>query len=441
MVVTLVAALCAVASGQAQAQDVGVAAEDEPLPRGLYVGQLQLHPGLFIEGGYDSNVFFEDDSENPSNATKLNGVIKLGVETPRPKKAQLDLEVGLTYSELFAEEQAIQNQSGVTAFGRGTLLFNPNGSVAVGVFDYFRRTNEAPNTFSSATFNRFSNEAGGILKIQPGGKLLTLDLEGSYAVVRNGIVDDLDHNIVRLGAQGKWKFLPKTAFVLVASQRFINYEQSTRDTVNDNIPEDSLANINSSPLRVEGGLNGLIFTRISATAMIGYGNSFYEDGPSFSGLIGRAEAGYEIGPTSQFRLGYHRNFEDSSFGNYATFHRVFARYNHLIGGIFNLRLEGTYTLRQFAPVANPILLGDVMEEGAPARRYGNSNPDPYERVDPLYGAEAEGTFRVFDIWRVGGRYQLTVNDTDFFSITGQGDLFSPGRFVKHEAYLTTGVEW
>ncbi|MEL6181093.1 MAG: hypothetical protein AAFS10_19200, partial [Myxococcota bacterium] len=287
---------------------------------------------------------------------------------------------------------------------------------------------------------------GGILKIQPGGKLLTMDLTGSYIIARNGIVDELDHDIIRLTAQGKWKFLPKTALMLVASQQFISYEQAVRTTAVDSVPDDALINANSSPFRIEGGLNGLVLRRISATALIGYGNGFYETGPSFSGLIGRAEVGYEIGPTSRFRLGYRRDFEDSSFANYATFHKLFVNHTQSFGGRFNLTIEGSFRLRQFAPVSNPELAANVMENGEVARLFGNSNPDPYERVDPLYGLSVEGTYRLLDIWRVGARYRLDVNDTDFFSITGSGTGagergFAVGRFVKNSVFLTTGVEW
>jgi hypothetical protein len=369
------------------------------------------------------------------------------VGVDNPTTFDLNLDAGVTYKQYITDEETIQNQSGLDSTVNGRLTLNPAGAVAFAISDSFVRTLEAPSVDSVTTTDRIYNKVGGNLIIQPGGKILTLDLGGSFEVLAYDKENsDLDRQTLGLSAEGKWKFLPKTALVIQGSQGFVSYAAESR-TVSDTVPTSwvgAASNVNSSPLRVMGGLSGLLGMRLSVLALAGYGNGYYDEGENFSGAIGRGEVGYEIGPTSRFRLGYERDFVDSSFSNYASFHRGFLRYNQQFSGFFNVRLEGGLKYYEFAEVVN--VTQDTIVNSSNAA-YSTVN-----RRDPIANGVVEGSFIFAEIWRLGTKYQVEANLSSFEINHGSpspnpdpNDIYTQGlarvSYVKHRFFLTGGVEW
>lgn len=444
----LCVALLGWGAGSVQAQEVS--GKD-----GLGSGKLRLHPGIFLEGGFDSNVFREDSQEEPTSAPILLVRPTFGLSIANPTNVAAELNTSILYLQYLADNDVLLDQSGFSVNADGTVTFNPNGAVAFTVYDTFRRTNETPNQELLLQYDRIYNLAGATLKIQPGGKVLTLDLGGAFELYRHDELEQLDRSIGRLQAVGKWKFLPKTALMLDVDQRFVFYgtQQRTVFVTDGDIPSyqqpfnsAGIQNVDSSPLRVMGGVAGLVLNRMSAVALLGYGNGFYASGPNFSGLLARAEVAYEINTTSRLRVGYERNFQDSTFANYFAMHRAYGHYNHQIGGIVDLRLEGDFELRQFATNPGPTL-DQVSVDGQP----GASAFSTSDRVDPVFGLETEAVVRLGGFWRLGARYNLDVNTSDFVLITGSVGATESGNvndngtalasFQKHRIVLFTGVEW
>jgi len=451
MAASVLVATAVMVSGPGRAQ-----AQDAEAKDGLGGGKLRYHPGLFLEGGYDSNLFRQDTEEGPTSSPLILVRPKLGISLSNPTNVDLALNVGVAYTQYVASSDVVLEQSGLTAKVDGSVTFNPNGPVAFTVYEDFRRTNEQPNQDLFVQYDRIYNLAGGTLHVQPGGKLLTLDLGGGFELYRHDELTELDRNAVRLKATGKWKFFPKTSLQIDADQRFLLYNTKLRTPqgVGDNVPPyqepfltNGIQNSDSSPLRVLGGLAGLVLNRLSVVAMVGYGNSFYSDGPNFSGPLGRAEVAWEIGPTSRLRLGYQYGYADSTFSNYFTVHKLYGRYNHLFGGRFALRLEGDFDYRQFATNPGPTL-DQVSVDNTPGAPAFSSS----DRVDPVVKLLGEGVFRFSDFWRVGARYEADMNFSNFVFITGSvaanptpGDVNTAGvalaSYQKHTVVIFTGVEW
>ena len=134
---------------------------------------------------------------------------------------------------------------------------------------------------------------------------------------------------------GKYLLLPKTGLLLEVNQRFYDYYN------------DSTYNENSMPLRVYAGFTGLITPRLSTQIKVGYGNGFYDAGDSFSSVLALVELGYQIGPTASAKLGYQRNFDDSPYSNYITFHKVYVGYDQVLINRLILRLGADYAYRQY----------------------------------------------------------------------------------------------
>jgi hypothetical protein len=447
-------------------------ATDQNSDAGFGNGRISIHPGLQLEAGFDNNVFFNDQQESVVSAPTLGVVPSLGFKTKKGSKVDFELNSKLSYLHFFSDDERVTNHSGFTFDGMGKIVFNPQGAVALRITDNFTRSNEAPNGagFDSqeeiGSYNRVYNNVGASLLIQPGGKILTLDLGGSFSVYRHNFTTDLNRQTLGVEAVLKWKFLPQTAFTLLFDWDFNSYEVECRsipfhpDTDGDCIPDDplpshledflgSLVNVDSKPMRIQGGIAGLLGARVSLVLLGGWGIGFYESGEDFSSFIGRAEFAYEIGPMSRFRLGYMRDFSDSSFTNFFSFHKVYGRYNQQIGRRFELGIEGAFQLREFSTFQGPVLSQVSVDEVLGAQAFSSDT-----RVDPLVLAKAEGTVILGDFVTIGARYQLDVNTSDFVQITGivadvedqdPNNINTKGtataQFVKHRVFLTTGVRW
>lgn len=136
-----------------------------------------------------------------------------------------------------------------------------------------------------------------------------------------------------------WKWLPKTALFLQASQGYITYlyEESPK--------------IPSLPLRIFAGLRGLITPRVAGLVSVGYMNSFYESGATTNGFFGHTyvQAQATVTPTlvSRIVLGYKHDFTNSVIGNFSYDDAVYASYGHQVGGRVAVDLSGRYIRRNY----------------------------------------------------------------------------------------------
>ena len=427
---------------------------------GLGSGNLSFHPGLRLEAGFDSNVFFDDEQEKITTSPTLGVVPSIGLVTRRATNVDLQLDAELLYLQYFSDDQKVADQSGFTFDAKGQVTFNPNGAVALKISDSFTRSNEPPNGAGFESYNRISNTLAGAVVIQPGGKVLTAEVGGAFTLFRHTYLTDLDRQTIGLDAKLKWKFLPKTAVMLQFDWDFNSYKVKDRTIPfhdDDSLPsflepflnDTGIKNVNSQPLRIQGGVAGLLGRRFSVVLLGGWGKGFYDSGEDFSSVIGRVEGAYEIGPTSRLRLGYMRDFSDSSFANFFAFHKVYGRYNQQFGSRFEMGLEGAFQLQQFSLNPGPVL-DQVSVDGV----LGANAFSTDRREDPVVLVKADGTLFLGDIFHVGARYELDINTSDFVMITGivspdgardPNDINTQGtatsQFVKHRIFLTTGVRW
>lgn len=449
--------------GQGQADGASSDAsvgDSQPSPRrGVGRGSIEAHPGVRLEGGFDSNVFYEDEQEAPVSSFNLAVVPSIELKTRRSRQAEVNLDAEVRYLQYFSEDERVVEQSGFWLKGSGSVVFNPRGAVAFRLNDTFQRTQDAPNGAALGSVNRIVNTAGAGLLIQPGGRRLKVDLGGSFTVYRFGVIEDLNKQSVGLDARISYDFYPKTRAFISANWDFITYEQNQRQlpAFDDDLPDflqpfegdSTLQNINSQPLRVNAGLEGLIGPRFNLRLQGGFGKGFYDSGDDVNSFLALAEGSYLIGPTSRATLGYERDFTDSTLGNFTIHDKVFTRYNQQFGGRFDFMLEGNFRYVRYAPFEQ-IVLDQVSVEGQP----GADAFSTTSRRDPIFGVKTEGTLFLGRVFLIGARYQLDVNATDFVMITGisaqdgqtdENDINTGGtataQYIKHRAFLFTGVRW
>ena len=306
---------------------------------------LVLHPGIGLEGGYDSNVFYQsaDDPGGPTGAGRLRVSPHLDLSTRPPQRLEngggepsvpnnsFRLGLAATYQEYLSSDDVVTNQRNVEVDGALRGEFNRRQAVSFTLGDDFARTTEPTNEAAFATFNRIYNRADAALKIAPGGR--TLEFGVGYGFFINFFEDVewrapgnfLGHDLY---ATTRWKFFPKTAVVFDLHVTPTNYYDAAS------------THPSSIPIRARAGLNGLLTQRVALLAMVGYGAGFYTVGDDFDSIIGQLELGYLIGPLSRLKLGYLRDFQDSIFANYYIQDRGYLEFNQMISGRFLLGIRG-----------------------------------------------------------------------------------------------------
>jgi hypothetical protein len=326
---------------------------------GFLVGDFELHPGLGVEFGYDSNHFRRAPGEDPIGALRIRVSPSFAVATLGPQRRGEDApppdvdfraELSGAYNEfipvsgseagkeLLADQRNIGGDLGLSL---GILPERTwSGRITAGVGRTVMPTNEGDTT---ASFNRVQPRAGAELGWAPGGGMLDwrlgYDFRGTF--FESGDFTNLNQLDNQVSTRGRWRFLPRTALMYDFRAGFMIYPSNTVKT-------------NSYPLHSRIGVNGLITPSFGAMALIGWRTSFYQGEvvEDFDSVIAQAEIRWYITPVaeadpmkvttsnSSLAAGFIRDFDDSYIGTYLEKDRGYAKFNYLFGGVFLLAVEG-----------------------------------------------------------------------------------------------------
>ncbi len=328
------------AAGSAVAQEQGWL-KDKKYAEGIgyRLGDMELHPGLGGEFGYDSNMFQRADSEDVVDVWRIRVTPSLSLSTlgsqrrqgAGPPKVTFSAGASGTYNEYFDAGDSNEDVSSFRSFGarvNGTLTVNPTGPFGGRLFgDVVRSVQPSNLSDTSAAYNRVNLRGGTELMWLPGGGLFDWRVGYEYNTewFEEDRFESLNNGTHAISTRGRWRFLPKTALLFDASHSFVRYAD----------PGGSGYLLDSSPIRARIGLNGLLTNRFALLAMAGWGASFYEsEGPvpaeNFDGPIGQVQLSFFPTPASSFNeaaqevsltlskisIGYHRDFQNSYFGGF-----------------------------------------------------------------------------------------------------------------------------
>jgi hypothetical protein len=328
---------------------------------GIRTGDLELHPGVAAEFGYDSNWFRRADKEDPVGSLRLRITPSFSLSTlgrqrqdATPGAAPPDVEfragIAATYDEFFpisGPEDGQELMSQQRNIG-GTLDLNLkilprrpwSGVLQAEVGRAIRPSDQG---LTNASFNRILVGAGGELIWTPGGGLFDwrLGYRFSGTIFESSEFQNLTNLQHSVQTRGRWRFLPRTALMYDASLGFIDYPDATNKT-------------SSHPLRAQLGINGLVSPSFGLLALAGWGASFYtptgqED---FDSLIGQLELKWFITPNpstdpgaaglllSSLAAGFSRDFIDSYIGSYLERDRGYVKLTYFFGGRYLLIVDG-----------------------------------------------------------------------------------------------------
>lgn len=409
---------------------------------GYRVGDLEVHPGLAGEFGYDTNYFLRAEAENPVEALRFRLTPSLSISTLGPQRREaggpaelpkLDFRAGIaaTYNEFVATDSRYsellskQRDVGGTASAKLTIL--PNRPWGGDLYGALARTVQ-PSQNPDRNYDRFETRLGAGLKWQPGGGIFDwrLGYELGLTSFQQQTFEVYDNAQHQVNTRGRFRFLPRTALLYDASLGFIRYSDPA-----------SLQH-SSDPVRARLGVNGLVTRSLALLVMAGWGSSFYrgENAQQFDSVIGQAELKWFLTPNpssdpeagglslSALALGYTRDFFNSYLGDYYTRDRGYLTLSYFIGRRFLLVADAGAAALQYPTLFFP-------EGGLRSAPFVNIQLD----------ASAFGEYRISDSFGINTtvRYSGEMSKKMLLVEPPPTSMVDDLSFRRIEAYL--GARW
>lgn len=405
---------------------------------GIHVSsRITVRPSLDLAVGYQPNVYYRDSAEYlPVMGV---GILRLGagatIATEAPQvgidsasggtvgqKVALNGNLHFGLHEYFSSDADRAPSRDVSVAAMMDAVLNPEGSLSINVRDGFIRVVSPPTRERGPDLGRDKNEVtAGVIYRPPGSGIESyanytfgLDLfEGSQLDLANRTWHTLS-----VGA--RWQWLPMTQFVFDGQLGSI---APTNDT--------GALKSGSMPLRIRAGASTLLTPLMGIVLKVGYGNGFYDAGPSFGSYLAVVEARYALAPAARLAVGYSHDFEDSMFSNYYTDHAFFGRLSAQLGGLWQVSARGEVRYRTYDGIPNT-LNGFTF--------CGNASCTTDTRTDLIARTDARADFTVNQWLLVGASYALMGDWTDFFSRAPTGEIDS-GSYVWHELVGTASAKF
>jgi hypothetical protein len=356
---------------------------------GIRTGDLELHPGIGGEIGYDSNWFIRSNATGPNangqpivNSTPIlpptdAGVIRItpslylstlgqqrleGGEGGRVEPRFVTFHGGASATGMIFIGKEMENQHNVAISSDARVDFNAGRPIGAGLFATYGRVIQ-PQVVGrpDLSFNRDNITAGAEVVGMPGGG--TFDVRGSYQLTAQlfeqseGVpYSSLTHQV---GIRDRWRFRPRTALFSETTLSWVDYPNADRSVLYLN---------NSTPVSTRFGLTGLLNDRFGVLVAAGYSGTFFENpnAPSstqYDGFSGQAQGTFYLGQgagadepgqgtllLSTVSLGVSRDYQISLLGNFYTANRLYGKLEYWFAGRTVIRLTGYGEMMQYPQV-------------------------------------------------------------------------------------------
>jgi len=384
---------------------------------GLRSDTMVASLGLTLSGSYDTNIFYQstDETTQISSAPSLRFTPFLSLDSLNTTMVQYSVGASLSWQQYLDSEETISAQSGLSANLGATMGINREGAFSVTFKEAFTRTNEPPEGPTLDAYNRNVNSLGVTFGLHPGGKVFQHYLSYDWLVYRHEDIAGINRMMHDFTLTNYWRFLPRTALTLSADYQIIHYDDPIQGV-------GSISNSNSSPLKLQAGLTGLITDRISARLIAGWGWSFHGEGDSFTGLLVDSRLTWQFGDltsSNSLYAGYAQSFADTTIGNFYTYYRPYAGYQQRILQRLRLNIDADMNIRHYS--GTPDFVGDMS--------------------DLLIGVRAGLGFDIYKWWSADVNYRLSMNLTDDQLIEESLGLNSLREYTKHIVSFGTTIRY
>lgn len=338
---------------------------------GYRTGDLELHPGVSGEVGYDSNYFQRAGNTSTlpdgpiSSAMRFRITPSLTLSTLSPQRKlgdaaattppTLNFRAGIfgSYNELIGLSGPDDFSKQRHVDGGANVLFDilPQRPIGADVgADFVRMVQPSNDPGTANAWDRDSLRVGAGVTWRPGGGLF--DWRLGYGLLYNYFEQSAFQNLNNAAhtaeSRGRWKFFPRTAAIFDAKYTWLNYSHS-------NAPRND-----GQTAQARVGINGLITNHFALLALIGWGSTFYRPTAAtvlenFDSVVGQAELKWYILPQpklqageatvglSSLAVGYLRDFTNSYLADYYQRDRGYVMVSYFVGGRYLIDLQGGYS--------------------------------------------------------------------------------------------------
>jgi hypothetical protein len=410
---------------------------------GLRLGNaaLVIHPGLAVEGGYDSNVFYAPTGEVGAPILRVRAHVDLATLPPQyfendrssvDPKAEFRLSAQAEYREYFVNNGAVEDALRTLAVTvSGDLAILPKGPFTLRLAEVFARTVDPRNSETSCNamtgmcvpgnysrdFERFTASASyrfGALEVGIGDYIQVNFWETPQVQFANSWSDDGQ-------IFGRLRAFRATVFNATLRLGYVSYWNNTQ--------------VNAVPFRALVGASQVFTEWLSGTLQVGYGNSFNLMGGSVSTPLVDAELRFVIPSKGRLTLAYNRDFSDSIFANSYADDHIYLAYDQKLHPRVGVHLDGGLRYRQYNTLVDPMLVGATGYCNGPTA----SCMPTTSRSDWLYDAHAELWVSARDWLAFAANYNLLGDATDFAFISGT--TITPVHFIKHSVFVRIDVAY
>lgn len=328
---------------------------------GIRTGNLELHPSVGAEFGYDSNFLRASAGEGRIEALKLRVTPSLTLSTLGTARRNATTPPDVTfagsayasYFELFpldSQYDDIRSRRNVALGLDAKLDAFPKRKVGFDLGGGYVRVIQgegATDNLTSEGFNRDTVRGLTGVTWRPGGGLFEWRL--GYGITYNFFESERYERLANLhheiGTRGRWRFLPRSALLFDSTYGLVRY------TNGGATPADG------DTIRSRVGFHGLVTYNLALLGMVGWGSSFYKPTGAltaprqFDAPIANAEVRWFIQPRpnldeatvtsgiSSVALGYTRSFSNSYFGTFYQSDRGYAQMSTFLVGAVAAGME------------------------------------------------------------------------------------------------------
>jgi hypothetical protein len=321
---------------------------------GVRVGDLELHPSLGGEFGYDSNYYRAAPSEGVVDVLRLRVTPSLTLNTlggarragAPPTTVAFAASAHAAYNEIIPLESAESDASRRRDVGAGVnakLDLFPRGKIGFDMLGAYLRVIEPDGStvnLGGEGFNRSTLHAGAGATWRPGGGMF--DWRWGYGITYNYFHDrtydpltNLQHAI---GTRGRWRFLPRSSLLFDSEYKIVRYTDARA------------VQTDGEAVEARVGFHGLVTYHLSLLGLVGWASSFYDARPGgvaasqYDSLSAKAEARWFIqkrpnlddatvvSGISSIALGYTRSFDNSYLGSFQQRDRGYLNFSTFLVG-------------------------------------------------------------------------------------------------------------
>lgn len=409
---------------------------------GFRVGDFELHPGLGVELGWDSNIYYTEDGSRLAPYTDsgiLRAVAHLMFSTRGAARTQggegageegedagpptATFRGGLSGS--FYHYFNATGRTNMEVDANLALTILPERPFSITLTETFGRSIRPFTEFliAETSYARLRNDAGVRFDFQTDGGVLKVGVGYNFQLdyFEDGNFRYANNFVHVLSLTETFRFLPQTAIIHDTDFRINDvWDHSTTrgPLVNDGFL-----------LRTRIGLNGAFTTNFSVLAMVGYGAGFFSARDTvadtydqeYESVVAQLEARWQILQNVRLSFGYDRDFQPSFIGNFYRRDRGYIAFQTLVDGVFLLGADVSLGYYEFGQIVDP------------SGMFVGTTPN---RGDIRFIGSLFAEYRFTEWLGVNATFRYQGNFTDYvYNVSGLGALLvDPASYNKVEVW-------